>query len=446
MVLYEHVVVLSLLCGLCIGEELDLYCEGLVVLDAPITFTGVLSNTDPEDTYRWSWQDDASPGNSFSSDHSGLETTLNYTVSYPSAEYDETRYIMKLSIYKLRLYFWENVAYRTMEFNVTRNLNGQLIVKQGGTQSETMLGHSIVNSVNKTEISVDFQDPCDFINTASKITFFWLIDTVFYGQTSEGVFSYTFSMPKDYQVETIVIADFNNTLSNHSLNTAKLSHLEQRKLGVKMGFFNKKVISKDPISNLTVSGHKTLKHGELVNLNIDCNGSGAWLFCWQIVEKGYNITGNEVCDDPKYRKDCSFSIMWYFKNCDTYNLLVIVSNDVSSHLEVVAVTIYEVASQLPLSIVIIPVIAAIAAIVLLISGIGLYANFKSHLAVEVADFDFNTAEEEELQYKTFWERLRESFGTAFTSGDDLDSEGSSMSGKRSVQMPGVAGISYGSIT
>ena len=27
-------------------------------------------------------------------------------------------------------------------------------------------------------------------------------------------------------------------------------------------------------------------------------------------------------------------------------------------------------------------------------------------------------------------------GTAFTSGDDLDSEGSSMSGKRSVQMPG----------
>ena len=28
----------------------------------------------------------------------------------------------------------------------------------------------------------------------------------------------------------------------------------------------------------------------------------------------------------------------------------------------------------------------------------------------MADFDFNTAEEEELQYKTFWERLRDSFG------------------------------------
>ena len=30
--------------------------------------------------------------------------------------------------------------------------------------------------------------------------------------------------------------------------------------------------------------------------------------------------------------------------------------------------------------------------------------------LQVADFDFNTAEEEELQYKTFWERLCESFG------------------------------------
>jgi hypothetical protein len=30
--------------------------------------------------------------------------------------------------------------------------------------------------------------------------------------------------------------------------------------------------------------------------------------------------------------------------------------------------------------------------------------------VQVADFDFNNSEEDELQYKTFWERLRESFG------------------------------------
>jgi hypothetical protein len=30
----------------------------------------------------------------------------------------------------------------------------------------------------------------------------------------------------------------------------------------------------------------------------------------------------------------NFSILWYFKQSDTYNLLTIVSNDVSTHMEV----------------------------------------------------------------------------------------------------------------
>ena len=84
--------------------------------------------------------------------------------------------------------------------------------------------------------------------------------------------------------------------------------------------------------------------------------------------------------------------------------------------------------------------------------------------MEVADFDFGQADEEELQYKSFWERLRESFGNKCDSrkkvsnkllisgaqfthgGSDSQSEGSSVSGRRSVQMPGPAGIGYGSIT
>ena len=51
-------------------------------------------------------------------------------------------------------------------------------------------------------------------------------------------------------------------------------------------------------------------------------------------ETGYNITGNETCEQPLFRKNCDFSILWYFKQSDTYNLLAIVSNDVSTHMEV----------------------------------------------------------------------------------------------------------------
>ena len=57
------------------------------------------------------------------------------------------------------------------------------------------------------------------------------------------------------------------------------------------------VVSKQPIGNMTVGGETLLKHGDLVDLNIDCSGSQPWLYCWQIKEKGYNITGEHGHDD-----------------------------------------------------------------------------------------------------------------------------------------------------
>ena len=75
-----------------------------------------------------------------------------------------------------------------------------------------------------------------------------------------------------------------------------------------------------------------------------------------------------------------------------------------------AVTVYDVASQSPISIVIIPVISSILVVVIIIAGVALSAHYRNRLAVEVADFDFGQADEEDLQYKSFWERLRESFG------------------------------------
>ena len=99
-----------------------------------------------------------------------------------------------------------------------------------------------------------------------------------------------------------------------------------------------------------------------------------------------------------------------------------------------------------------------------------YENSGTKVVVEdkkgniVYDDDIEEDAEEELQYKSFWERLRESFGNKCDSrkkvsnkflisgaqftqgGSDSQSEGSSVSGRRSVQMPGPAGIGYGSIT
>jgi hypothetical protein len=430
-------------------ERLELTCDGPVVLDAPIVFTGKLYGADEFDNYRWRWYDDASPDHSNTTESDGKTTVQNFTVIYPSSMYDEWHYNVKLIIYKERFYYWEPIASNTVKFNVSRTLIGRISVDQNGTHTENMFGESVVDSVNNAEISIDFHDPNQFLKKALKIRYWWVIDEINYGQTNDATFNYTFNDPGPHRVIATVMADFNATNRQLDPTDQQMNHMKMREIGVKMGLFQKDVISKAPIRNVSITGEKTLKRGQLINLDLNCNGTGPWGFCWYLVEKGYNITGNETCDSGiATSNECDFTIMRYYKNADTYNLLVIVSNDVSSHLQVVSVTIYEVAKQMPLSIVIIPVTAAIAAIILLFSGIGVYANFRSNLAVEVADFDFNAAEEEELQYKTFWERLRESFVAAFTSGDDSESEGSSVSGRRSVQIPGggAVGLGYGSIT
>jgi len=440
---------------LCVGDYVvKLTSDGPAVLDAPITFSGQLFGVDsPDNSYRWRWFDTASPGHYKETETNGTVTSINYTIVYPSSDYDSNHYDMTLTIYEYDFFYWRAIGKAQIEFSITRELNGHLEVMQNGLVSQ-----SIVSSVKSTAINVKFHDPSNFLNGAV-LHYFWFINTVNYGQTQTGHFEYNFTTPGDYDVEVTAIAYF-NTNSTIQTDAVSLSYdIENRGLavsddkqerpskGVKMAIFQKKIISKQPIGNISVSGELMLKHGKLVDLDLNCTGSAPWLFCWVIKEKGYNITGNETCEQPTLLKaECEFPILWYFRQSDTYNILVIINNDVSSHIEVIPVTIYDVARQVPVSIVIIPVASSIVVVVMIITGIALHAHYRNRLAVEVADFDFGQADDEELQYKSFWERLRESFGNHFTSGSDVQSEGSSVSGRRSVQMPGPVGIGYGSIT
>jgi len=445
----------SLLLSLCqCHQDVLLSSNSPAVLDAPITFYGRLSGpAEPESQYRWRWLDTTFPGHYNQTETMGDTTNMNYTIVYPSSEYDTGTYEMTLTIFKFDLIYWVRVGRVQIKFELTRALNGHLEVTQNGLNTSTPC---IVSSIKHTTIDVKFHDPENFLKEAT-IHYFWFINTVNYGQTTEGHFEYNFFDPGEYDVEVNVIAYFDNSSKQESISLLYDTDKKGLKLRdedsrpndkVKMAIFQKKITSKQPIGNMSVSGEKMLKHGMLLDLNINCSGSAPWLYCWTRKAKGYNITGNETCDDPAIMKaTCEFPILWYFQHSDTYNLLVIINNDVSSHIEVIPVTIYDVASQSPVSIVIIPVVSSIIVVIIIITGVALHAHYRNRLAVEVADFDFGQADEEELQYKTFWERLRESFGAHFTSNvSDSQSEGSSVSGRRSVQMPGPVGIGYGSIT
>jgi len=439
----------------------NLSSDGPAVLDAPITFTGELEGVDdPNKFYKWQWYDrGAMPNHYKETEVNSNITAMNYTITYNSKQYDSSTYKMVLTLFEYEFFYWRSIGKAEILFRITRELNGHLEVRQGGSLQETLSGESIISSIKETQIEAVFHDPSHFLDDFV-IRYFWFINTVNYGMTQEGKFAYNFTKPGDYLVEVTAIADFpsndtKNISDNRDMSDVSLSFNPdnrgisvpqgQPKKEVKMAIFQKKIISKQPITNITVLGEQMLKHGKLVDLDISCSGSAPWLFCWSIKEKGYNITGNETCDTPTLLKtDCEFPILWYFRQSDTYNVLVILNNDVSSHIEVIPVTIYDVATQAPFGIVIIPIVSSIMAVIMIITGIALHAHYRNRLAVEVADFDFGHAEDEELQYKSFWDRLRESFGNHFTS--DLESEGSSVSGRRSVQMPGPVGIGYGSIT
>jgi len=432
--------------------------NGPAVLDAPITFTGRLAESAGEDTnYRWRWFDTASPGHYKETEANGSVTNSNYTITYPSAEYDSQNYEMSLTIYEFDFFYWREVGKDKVRFSITKELNGHLEVMQNYGRQETQSGESIISSVKETEINVMFHDPSNFLKDAV-VHYFWFINTVNYGQTPTGHFEYNFTTPGEYDVEVTAIAYFTalpNTTDSVSLSydadsraVLRAGKKERPSKGVKMAIFQKRIVSKQPIGNLTFVGDTMLKHGKLVDLDINCTGSAPWLYCWTIKEKGYNITGNETCEEPTIMKQtCEFPILWYFRQSDTYNFLIIINNDVSSHIEVVPVSVYDAATQAQYGIVVFPIASSIVVVIMIISGVALHAHYRNRLAVEVADFDFGQADEEELQYKSFWERLRESFGAHFTSsGSDLVSEGSSVSGRRSVQLPGPAGIGYGSIT
>ena len=64
----------------------------------------------------------------------------------------------------------------------------------------------------------------------------------------------------------------------------------QRERGVKMGIFRKRVISKAPVHNLTVTGQKTLKHGQLVSctLKLEINSPDSQTF---VSEREISKTG-----------------------------------------------------------------------------------------------------------------------------------------------------------
>ncbi|XP_076669896.1 uncharacterized protein LOC143369616 isoform X2 [Andrena cerasifolii] len=181
------------------------------------------------------------------------------------------------------------------------------------------------------------------------------------------------------------------------------------------GHFTKKVNIRAPILNVTVEGTNWIQLWDKLSLNVTCNGTGPFYKCLHFHRGKYNVTGNETCDSGVILHSCNFSITHYFLEPSVYTILVVLSNDVSKQVYPLTINIYKVTTKPQLSVIVVPVSCSLAAVVLIVFGIAYYIQSRARFTVEVADFDFGQ-NNPELEYKTFTDRLRDSFNNTIRPG------------------------------
>lgn len=174
------------------------------------------------------------------------------------------------------------------------------------------------------------------------------------------------------------------------------------------GYFYRKIYVRAPITNISIEGTNWIQPWDMLSLNVTCKASGPIIKCLQFHRGKYNITGNETCDNKEHLRTCNFSIVHYFLEPSVYTILIILNNEVSQQIYPLTVNIYKVITKPQLSVIVVPVSCSLVAVVLIVFGVAYYIQSRARFTIEVADFDFGQSNPE-MEYKTFRERLRDSF-------------------------------------
>ncbi|KAK7792097.1 hypothetical protein R5R35_010397 [Gryllus longicercus] len=206
----------------------------------------------------------------------------------------------------------------------------------------------------------------------------------------------------------------NNYLPNECLNKTFIPSDPNKTYG----YFRIQISAKVPITKVNVKGNNWLQFGDVLNLSISCNGSAKFQHCTKIKVGVHNVTGYENCSSPLQGDVCNFTLTHYFREANTYTYIIVIMNDVSKVVTPAVIRMYKVSVQPQLSVIVVPVTCSLLAIIIIVFGVAYYVQSQNRYTVEVADFDFGQAND--MEYKSFYERLREDISNMFNrSGDFL---------------------------
>ena len=135
----------------------------------------------------------------------------------------------------------------------------------------------------------------------------------------------------------------------------------------------------DPLTSPTVAGNLWIKREDGMFLNISWSGSPPYRYCYTYRTGPYNISSNETCgDDAWFITDQPwFTIRRYFYLESTLTIFVQVQNQITNHTKIITVNTYEVQKQSQLSVIVVPVVFILCAIVAIIFGVAQYVQTRN---------------------------------------------------------------------
>ncbi|EGI68417.1 hypothetical protein G5I_02930, partial [Acromyrmex echinatior] len=454
-------------------DYVQLSQDGPVVLGGTITFRADVyrDGKRPKDSFIYIWNDNSLMKHKYESKETSNTTTF-WSISYPRENNIPGNYTVELEVKHLTYsIFWVFYASARIEFEISESLNGNIAMKQANKTIAGEYISS--TNETKLMIDLRKGDYDFIMQKATTILTYWFIDCKYYGQTNDFAFVYNFTSPGiTYEVGALVIASYDppttttiaptttvapvnvttvapnitTTKSNGTLVTVitlpitvtsvkppmkstialpiNTSTIEPTNISLPYicsntslippdpkktyGYFYKKIHVRAPVSNISVEGTNWIQPWDMLSLNITCKGSGPFSKCLQFHRGKYNATGNETCDVNPDLPSCNFSILHYFLEPGVYTILIILNNEVSTQIYPLTINIYKVTTKPQLSVIVVPVSCSVVAVVLIVFGVAYYIQSRARFTIEVADFDFGQSNPE-MEYKTFTERLRDSF-------------------------------------
>lgn len=126
-----------------------------------------------------------------------------------------------------------------------------------------------------------------------------------------------------------------------------------------------------------MSGSLWIKKEDGLHLTVTWSGSHPYEYCYDIINGPYNSTGNETCDKWHNSTTPKLSISKLLFEEHPHTVLIIVRNQVTIIRKALGINTYEVKKQSQLSVIVVPVVFILSAIVVVIFGVARYVQTRN---------------------------------------------------------------------